>query len=695
MDIDQLRETELQSSIFRIHEDENDSVDLNRLGAVLKQESKIPDHAVDQAIRHIRQNLEHLGMTHPPPGMIVHWLTGLLRQQGFSLGEVSLQTLELSLNDVELSIYHPLGTGAAAGQNPEATSQKIARRIKAQFASRKVFQEEVIQAHDEGLLELLHLGAVDRPHDIILTPDYLKISGLPSSIGAPNAGAAKRADVLLSHLIRFTHELQNHFAGDIRWTYLNTLLLPFLDEMNEKDLAQFAQQMLFEFAQLDVERGGIPRKVILDLDLDMPRHVESLTAMGPGGVTGILTYNQYARTLHRFNEVFLDILAAGDAHGNPFHSPQIIFHLNGRDTSWNTLLQQLFATAFKFGNPLIAFSQQRRDLGPLGVKKINDPDFMRMVCTPAELRGFSSSTVALNLPRLVDPTGNSDFVANLEHAMDLTVTAHRQKRLFISRLMAFGNRGPLQFLRHKIDDRPFLKIDQATQPLQVIGLGEAAALRNGSPGSPAEAIGLKAAEILHTLGASLAGRNKVHKLTMHLTGTRSENLAYRFALLDMRKYSSELSSYLLRRTEQSHPVYSEGANILAFHNLRRRDRMAVEADLHRRMNGSHNHIIYLRGGRMEDPGLLQKIYRDAADLGISQLQLAPDMTLCLSCYRVNTQSGEDKPCHYCNSSRVVDYGLCQANFSPVHTWCLGKRAEWKIRRRLDDYSVPVQTQLPL
>lgn len=693
LDIDLLRESELQNSIFRGHEQNTSSFDFNKLKSVLAQESQIPSEVVDKVLLHIRTHLDQLGLDKPSPTLVTHWLAGLLREQGFSLGDISLHSLELSLSEVERNIYHPIGSGTIGGQNPEATSLMLAQRIKAQYATRKVFQEEVIQAHDQGRLELMYLGAVDRPHDVFLTPDYLKPAGLPTSIGAPGVGPARRADVLLSHLIRFTHELQNHFAGNVRWGYVNTLLLPFLSDMNETDLSQFVQQMLFEFAQLDQERGSTHRKVILDLDLDIPRQLAGLTALGPSGLSTDIPYVRYTRTLHRFNEIILDHLSEGDARGNPFHVPQVVFHINQVKPSWSALHQQLFQVAMRWGNPVISFSQHQRDLGPLGVVKLNDPDFLKLLRNPFDLRGFSSNSIALNIAAMVDE--ENGFTKNLEEVMDLAVTAHRQKRLFISRLMAYGSRGPLQFLRHKISDAPFLKINNATQPMQIVGLGEAAAMRNGSPLSSPEALGIKARDILHTLAATIKSRNKIHKLSMHLTDMPSENTAYRFALLDLRRRPKELQAYVLRSKEQTHPIYTTGANILAFGTRNWRERMSVETSLYPYFTGRHAHTVYLHCEVVDEPSFCQKFAAYARDKGITQLQSAPDLRLCMSCFLITEDYRDDAPCRGCKSTMVVPYGLCQNHFSPVSTWCLGKRAEWKIRRHLDDYTMPVQTRLPL
>jgi len=331
--------------------------------------------------------------------------------------------------------------------------------------------------------------------------------------------------------------------------------------MSESDLHQFVQQMLFEFAQLDVERGGLDRKVIIDLDFDLPRQFTGLPVLGPGGTSGRKTYGSYRKTLTLFNEICLDILKTGDYRGNPFHSPLIVYHLNNPKTTWSGSHQKLLALAYSLGNPSIAFSFYRRNLGPLGLVYLNDPDFLKLIQEPWQLRGFSSHSVAINLARL-GFGDKREFSARLAAVMDLTVAAHRQKRLFLSRLMAYGHRGPLHFLRHKIKDQPFLKIDQASQPLHIIGLGEAAALQNGSHLTQPEVLGRMSLQILQDLNGAVRERNHTHNLTMFLSHTKNESVAYRFAFLDLRAYGRDHSAFLFHKPDQSHPIYTTILNII-------------------------------------------------------------------------------------------------------------------------------------
>lgn len=691
--LDRLTENQLQTSIFRGSGELDKRLDLSRLAALLEGEGHLPKEVVKACIRHIEDHLDQLGLDQPGAGLVVHWLTGLLREKGYSLGEIPVHALELSLSDVELNIYHPLGFGAGGDQNPEATSQRLAQRIKTQFACRRIYQEDVVAAHDEGALELMHLGAVDRPHSVFITPDYLKIGGMPVTSNAPAAGPARRPEVLLAHLIRYTHELRNHFAGDVHWGYVNTLLLPLLGDRADGELEQFVQQMLFEFAQINIERGGLDRQVILDFDLDMPRQLKGLPARIGGGIHTGKTYGEYEGELRRFNEIALDILARGDFRGSPFHSPRIIYHLNDPRTIWSPLHQQLMQIAFRYGNPSLAFSYRRRNFGPLGMISLTDPDFLKRIQEPGRLRGFSISSMALNLPRLAQLGLESSFDQELEKLMALAVSAHRQKRLFISRLMAYGNRGPLQFLRHKWEGESFLKIHMATQPMQLIGLGEAASILNGSPTTPPKVLAERAEFLLDKLQTVISRNNQLHKLNMKLCATKHESVAYRFAALDLRRFGPDFSRYVLRGSQQAQPIYSEGPNILGFRPMRWRDRLRLESKLHPFFSGEHAMTVFARGGLGEEGSLGQMIYQEAHAAGTSLLQMAPDLRVCMRCYFIFDQAGTQ--CPQCKHTLVSDYGWCQSHFSPVHSWCLGKRGEWKIRHRLDDYQLPEQPGLPL
>ncbi|PIE89277.1 MAG: hypothetical protein CR997_12140 [Acidobacteria bacterium] len=673
---------------------END-INLYQMKELLKSETSIPEDVIHAVVRQLQSSMPALGLDHPSSQLIIQWLTGLLAQRGYTLDELPFQSLELSLENVEMNMLSNRGTrtGVEHAKTPEATSLIIAQHIKAQVALKNKFQPKVVEAHREGLLDLTHLGSVDRPHDIFLTPEYIKMYGLPAYSRAPQAGPAVSPDVLLSHLVRFTHELQNHFAGEVHWGFFNTLILPFLKGRKTQTYRQFAQQLLFEFAQLDVGRGGLSRKVILEMDVDIPLYLESVDCVGPGGKKTGDTYGSLSAELQKLNHAVLDVLERGDYRGCPFYAPHIVFHFNRSNVKWTAFAQQLFKQAFRTGNPSIAFSQDRRYFGPMGVVPVHDTDWIKYLQKPEDFRGFSLSTLTLNLPRMFYEGADGQFEQKLEEALHVALSAHREKRIFISNLMAKGPRGPHQFLRHKAHKKPFLKLDQGTLITTLVGLAEASALCIGSDKPHSQAVIRTADRILSSIRAKIDELGKLHKLNMQIAIPSSEEVACRLAKLDFQKFGSKFSSYMVRDSRHTEPFYSTGSNILFDKKMAWEERLTRELSLHKHFNGSVNHVVYARQNDFDDPGIYHSFFVQMREIGHGHLQPAPDMSYCLSCGFIFSP-GLGTSCPHCHKTQLSDFGLGQSAFSPVQYWCRGKKTEWDLRHRFDEDNQPTQEVLP-
>jgi len=672
---------------------------LYRVEKLLKNETSLPHDIVDQVLSRIRKSLPALGLNKPAPSLVIHWLTGILAEMGYSTEDLPFQSLELSLENIEMNIRNPSGHGVGNDrtQSPQASSIKIAENVKKQVALRRVFQPSVVAAHVEGLIELDHLGSVDRPHDIFLTPESIKLFGLPPYTHAPQAGPAKKAEVLLSHLIRFTHELQNHFAGVIHWGFVNTLLTPYFKGQPPSFFRQFAQQLLFEFAQLDVGHGGISRRVVLDFDFEVPAYLESVPAIGPSGQLCGENYSDFAPELKRFNQAIIDVLEHGDYRGSPFHAPHLVFHLNQSEAKWNTLKQKLFKISYSTGNPSIALSFNHRCFGPIGVLDLKDPDTIQRLQSPSTFRGFSLSSLSLNLPRLVlesSEGGFEGFCDRLNQAMEIALSAHREKRIFISNLMARGTAGPHQFLRLKQAEKPFLKLGQGSLGTSLVGLAEAAALFIGTSHPGPVELTRTASRIIEVVRTKLDDLSRLHKMKMILSSPFNEEVAFRFALMDLKKFGRKSADYILRSPDQTEPVYSTGTDILFDRKMPWEKRMKLEASLQVHLNGEQAHTLFYRHNEAEDEAFFQHLYNFMKKEHVSKLQLAPDMRICLSCGYVARSSQLDI-CSFCHGVQLSDFGWAQSSFSPVAYWNRGKKEEWNMRHRFDDIDLPTQEILPL
>ncbi|MCB1053314.1 MAG: hypothetical protein KDC71_22120 [Acidobacteria bacterium] len=681
--IDRLSESHQHASIFGSDLDRGQVMDFNRLEAWLLHEANIPSGIAKRALATIGGKLAVLGLEQPSPALILQWTIELLAQMGYSLEEPSRQALSLSLQTVEWSIYHPTGALSGANQNPEATAQKLASHIKTQYASKRVFQKDVWEAHEKGDLEIMHVGEIDRPDAIFLTPDYVKLYGLPANGRAPGAGPAKRAQVLLSHLIRFTHELRCHIAGTIHWGFFNTLLLPFVEELSDKELNQFTQQLFFEFAQLEATRGVAGSRVHLDFDFDLPPYLAATQAIGPNGQATNRTYGDYENTLTRFNEVVLDVMERGDFRGCPFLNPHICFHFNQETQNWSPRHQKLVELAARWGQPALSFSHATRDCGPLGRCSVRQADWLRTLRNPSQLRGFSTCTIALNLPRLFWQSQDMGWEMALEQQLSLVASAIRQKRMFLSRLMAYGPRGPLRFLRHRHANQAFLKMENAMQTLQWVGLGELADLANRSLGATASGRLEKGLGILDRLNKSVHLLGLTHKWKIHAADIGDETVGYRMAALDLKSHGGTHAPLLLPHSGQTEPCYASLSQLLADQELDWKERFRLEAKLHAQPLAHLETVLFAEKPQLAEPLLAQRLVSGAVQSGIRQLRIVPDMKSCMDCFWLFHDVGNQPSCPQCNSSLTVDFGWNQSQFSPIPTWCRGKRSEWQYRHRYD------------
>jgi anaerobic ribonucleoside-triphosphate reductase len=149
---------------------------------------------------------------------------------------------------------------------------------------------------------------------------------------------------------------------------------------------------------------------------------------------------------------------------------------------------------------------------------------------------------------------------------------------------------------------------------------------------------------------------------------------------------------VLRTPTQSHPIYTEGPNILAFSPMAWRERLRIEGGLHHFFHGAA--LPFFMENVSDDPAHFQMIYQAALTSSVSQIQPAPDMGHCATCGAIYVGPAGDR-CPKCESNLVSDYGFCQASFTPVSGWALGKRSEWKIRHRSDKRRGVIQSTLPM
>jgi anaerobic ribonucleoside-triphosphate reductase len=196
--------------------------------------------------------------------------------------------------------------------NPEAVNLGIAELVLKQWALDTIFTPEVKRAHDTGAIHLHDLGYPHRVYCSSHSIEYVKKYGLKNLSNLnTESRPARSASVLTAHLNTFLASMQANYAGALGIAYINILYAPYLVGMEAKELKQVAQELIFNGSQNAFSRGGQTLFLDFNIHTGVPRYLQKVPAIGPGG--------RYMLRLSDGTRVALaeTTRAERDANGNP------------------------------------------------------------------------------------------------------------------------------------------------------------------------------------------------------------------------------------------------------------------------------------------------------------------------------------------------------------------------------------------
>ena len=555
---------------------------------------------------------------------------------------------------------------------PEGTNLTLAEGIKKEFALHRVFSRDVADAHLSGDIHLHKLGYVDRPYSSIQSLEYVKKFGL-SLPGSPSvARPAKHADVLLAHMIRFSAALQGNFAGSIEWDAVNLSFAPYLSRMNEGEVSQLAQRLVYEFSQLYFARGGQVMFTDIHLFWEVPDRFEKAPVIGPGGIPVEGTHEDFLRDSQRFLLALLNVFQEGDATGRPFFFPRPVIHITEKSfktPGWKNFLEEACGVAAKRGNIHFAFDRS-------SVKEKGED-----ALPPWEMRRAAVQNVTLNLPRIGYQAEEDDakLFSLLSERMALAAKAHVQKRDFIEKLISRGDDGPLSFLTMKRDAYPYLRMDQAIYLIGAVGLNELVQIRGGRQFHESEdavRLGLK---ILTRMKTEAENLSRKYGICFILEQTPAESTAYRFARLDLKLFSPRAGRFVRGDISRGEVYYNNSTSFNVSADIPAMERARGEGRFHPFIKGTAVTHIWPGDKIPSKETLARFIERIFKETDNSRVTLSPEFTSCVSCGR--TSPGLKDRCSLCGSENVEKITKITGYFARVSDLNKGKIAELKDIRR--------------
>ena len=196
--------------------------------------------------------------------------------------------------------------------------------------------------------------------------------------------------------------------------------------------------LIFEFSQQAVARGG--QAIFTDINLywEVPKHFESVPAIGPGGEYTGKTYADYLHLAQKFVWLLFEVFKEGDGVREAFLLPQAPGPHHRKifpDARAPGIPESHLRRGRRMGNTYFVFDRGQtakiseccRLSFKLEARDLEDAK------EPWRMRYCALQNVTLNLPRIAYEAGGDDtaLFSRLADTLELAVEAHLQKRAFI------------------------------------------------------------------------------------------------------------------------------------------------------------------------------------------------------------------------------------------------------------------------
>lgn len=658
--------------------------DSQRIAEALVREANIDHDLATHISLEVKQFIHKLGFRSLSSSLIRGLVDAKLLELGLEDAHRAHTRLGVPLYDVDRIIHSTFRENASQPFGPEGTSLILAEAIKREYAILNVFSEPIANAHTVGDIHIHSIGAIDRPYSLISAIDYLKQFGIALPRGFASSRPARRAEVLVAHLIKFSASLQGFLAGPVIWDSLNFALAPFLTDLSDANIKQLAQTLIFEFSAPAVARGGQVMSSNLHLDWDAPAYLKSRRVIGPGGQELEKTYGDFTEEAHRFLTALLEVFLEGDGSGRAFLTPRLILHINkhfNEMQGYRAVLDLTSRLAVERGGLVVAFDRDD-EISFYRRYGIHDEKGIKAAENHA-LRSVQFQVVSLNLPRVgfLATDNHVRVFEELTRLMETAAQAHLEKRVFLEKLLALGDSGPLAGLTTRASGTPFIKLSWSTHGIAIVGLNELCrTLYEADLDTSPEAMEFALKVLTHLKRETERLSNK-HKVKFVLTGQSTEVTTSRLARLDLRFFGEAAANVVCGDLTTGAIYYTDGARIISSSPYTILERIKAEGTFHE--FGFVNAATEIWFGesvpQSEDIGRLisQAFYQS----NCAELVFCPEFTICSNCN--TTTRGLLPNCPACQSERVTRLAYAGDSYGVTSSWDAGRLAELKVRRRVE------------
>ena len=664
--------------------------DKERISRALQVEADLaPEIAADIA-SDVEKRVLDSGMTRISTSLIRELVDNELFERGLTARLERQTVLGMPKFDLDTIIQAKSNENANISQNnPEAINLAVAEKTLKQYALKEVFSSDVAEAHMLGKVHLHDLGYPTRVYCSSHSLEYLKKYGLDLENLDSSSAPAKHARTLTGHLNTFLASMQAYYAGALGVGYINIFYAPYLENKTYEEMKQEAQHLIFSSSQNAFSRGGQTLFLDFNVHTGVPSYLRDVPAIGPGGEYTGRTYGSYEKTAQRFCKAMLDVWREGDEHGNIFAFPKCDLHINEdtlTDPAQREIMEYACQIASENGVPYFIFDRDEVTLSACCRLRTVIRDHY-MIEHPESMRFCGFQNITINLPQAAYRAGAGnwdEFYDEVNQMLDVAVKAHRQKRSFISKLMASPEMPLWQIGKEAKDGRPYVDLDKATYIIGLIGLNECMQFMTGTELHESDEMLREGLHLVRRMQFRAKELGEENGMKLALEESPAESATRRLAKVDLRRFPEQAKKMVKGDMGDDEMYYTNSIHLRADAPVDLLTRIQKQSKFHRAIESGA--IIHAFVGEERPPAssienLVEKTFKKTQS---AQLTISPEFTVCHECERKTP--GLKNHCGHCGSADVHGLTRIVGYFSRVDNWNKSKKGELK-DRHAGNYSV--------
>ena len=545
--------------------------------------------------------------------------------------------------------------------------------ITANYWLSEVYDSEIAQAHSGGDIHI---------HDLAMLTGYcagwslrqLIKEGLGGVVGKITSSPAGHLATLCNQMVNFLGIMQNEWAGAQAFSSFDTYLAPFVkvDDLSYDQVKKCVES--FIYGVNTPSRWGTQAPFSnITLDWTVPADLADQPAI-VGGKEMDFTYGDCKKEMDMVNKAFIETMIEGDANGRGFQYPIPTYSIT-RDFDWSDTENNrlLFEMTAKYGTPYFS-NYINSDMEPSDVRSM----CCRLRLDLRELRkksgGFFGSgestgsigVVTINMPRIAYLSKDeADFMARLDHMMDVSARSLDIKRKVITELMENG--------LYPYTKRYLGTFSNHFSTIGLVGMNEA--------GLNAKWIGKDMTHketqdftirVLNHMRERLSDYQEKYGDLFNLEATPAESTSFRLAKHDIKRYPDIITAAEAGGT----PYYTNSSHLPVGYTDDIFAALDIQDELHTLYTSGTVFHAFL-GEKLPTwksaAALVRKI---AENYKLPYYSISPTYSVCKDHGYI---AGEHFECPTCGNSAEV-YSRITGYYRPVQNWNDGKSQEYKERK---------------